>query len=119
MEKIRGVYLSADNNLARVIEFNDTEDRSAELLGCFFVGRLKRKINGRWYMFTFDNEVQSEWNAVPTYDDKVDGIYGNVLVTGFTKENMLSIAEDDELDALLKALADEQGKVIGTTKIEV
>lgn len=119
MERIRGVYLSAKDNLARVIEFNDTEERAAELLGCFYVGRLKRKVNGRWYMFTFDDAVQGECKAVPTYDDKVDGIYGNVLVTGFTKENMLSIAEDGELNALLKALADEQGKVIGETGIAV
>ncbi len=119
MEKIRGVYLSADNNLAHVIEFNDTEDRAAELLGCFFVRRLKRKINGRWYMFNFDNAVQCEWKAVPTYDDKVDGIYGNILVTGFNNKNMLGIDEDEELDALLNALDDEQGKVIGMTKIEV
>ncbi len=120
MEKIRGVYLSADDGDARVIEFDNTEARPSELLGCFFTGTLRRRIRGKRYLFTFSSDAQSEPMRVLSYDDRLNGIYGDVLITDISKEGtVLSISEDSRLNDLLDALQEEQGKTICRDKVVI
>lgn len=113
MQRIKGIFLNRENNSASPIEFDDAEGRPAELLGCFFTGAVKRRVGFRRYLFTFNEYAQDEKDRILTYDDRMDGIYGDALITEFDREGKMVSIEPGRLQGLLEFLKKDQGKVLG------
>lgn len=92
MESIKGILLDAQKMTAEVIEFDDIPGRDSELMECIFTDGLKRRVEGKRYLFT----ISSDMSGALVYDDKMGGIRGNSIITDVDAYgNKVSLSDND------------------------
>lgn len=108
MEKIKGIYIDSNTASASVIEFEPTPTCRVDLVGGIYAANVKRVINDERYMLTYDISARYMPQLRLMFDDKLDGIYGNILITKAGVGDELISIDDDAIDGVLTYLEKEQ-----------